>query len=94
MKKNQMGIKQKLILLVIVPALLVSATLMILAIYSLNTGMKARSEDAMVYLAEGVRGGYDLMEGDYSLDESGNLLKGEENLSEQHSRIDAFIGER
>lgn len=93
MKKSRIGIKMKLILLAIIPAFLVTLALIGLTVYALNTGMKTRSEDAMVYLAEGVRGGYEMIEGDYSLDESGNLWKGEENLSEQIAEIDAYSGD-
>lgn len=91
MKKNKMGIKVKLIILAIVPALLVSMSLMLLAIYSLNVGMKSRSVDGMSYLASSVRGTYEMMEGDFFLDEAGNLMKGEQNLSEQIDEIDYLV---
>lgn len=90
-EKKGMGIRVRLIAMAILPALIISVVLMLLANYSLTTGLNTQALGGLSLLAQAVKGGYDNMEGDYRLDENNNLWKGDVNLSENSDMIDAYV---
>jgi methyl-accepting chemotaxis protein len=87
---KKMGIAIKLIGLAIMPAALAILVLLLYARYSLQKGLSSEAIDGLELLAEATAAGYGDMEGDYWLDESGDLWKGENNLSERIDEIDAY----
>lgn len=90
-EKKGMAIRVRLIAMAILPALVISVVLMLLANYSLTTGLNTQALGGLSLLAQAVKGGYDNMEGDYRLDENNNLWKGDVNLSENSDMIDAYV---
>ena len=90
-EKKGMGIRVRLITMTVLPALIISVVLMLLANYSLSTGLNTEALGGLALLAQAVKGGYDNMEGDYRLDENNNLWKGDVNLSENSDMIDAYV---
>lgn len=90
-EKKGMGIRVRLIAMAILPALIISVVLMLLANYSLTTGLSTQALGGLSLLAQAVKGGYDNMDGDYRLDENNNLWKGDVNLSENSDMIDAYV---
>lgn len=90
-EKKGMGIRVRLITMTVLPALIISVVLMLLANYSLTTGLNTEALGGLALLAQAVKGGYDNMEGDYRLDENNNLWKGDVNLSENSDMIDAYV---
>ena len=90
-EKKGMGIRVRLIAMAILPALIISVVLMLLANYSLTTGLNTQALGGLSLLAQAVKGGYDNMEGDYRLDENNNRWKGDVNLSENSDMIDAYV---
>ncbi len=93
-KKRGLGITGTLIGLAIVPAALSTIILLLFVSSSLKSGLNKEALDGLKMLAEATRAGYDnTMEGDYYLDDDGNLWKGSVNLSKRMEEIDAFAGE-
>ncbi len=90
-EKKGMAIRVRLIAMAILPALVISVVLMLLANYSLTNGLNTQALGGLSLLAQAVKGGYDNMEGDYRLDENNNLWKGDVNLSENSDMIDAYV---
>lgn len=92
-KKRGLGITGTLIGLAIVPAALSTIILLLFVSSSLESGLNQEALNGLKMLAEATRAGYDTMEGDYYLDDAGNLWKGSVNLSERMEEIDSFAGE-
>lgn len=92
-KKRGLGITGTLIGLAIVPAALSTIILLLFVSSSLKSGLNQEALNGLKMLAEATRAGYDTMEGDYYLDDAGNLWKGSVNLSKRMEEIDAFAGE-
>jgi methyl-accepting chemotaxis protein len=93
-KKNnggfKIGITTKLIGLAIIPTVVGMVVLLLFARWSLNSGLSSEAIDGLEMLAEATIAGYDTYEGDYRLDNDGNLWKGDTNLTEIISDIDRY----
>lgn len=89
-KKKGFSIATKLTALAIIPALAVTIILVLFAKYSLTNGLEGEAVDGLEFLAHATMSGYDEIEGDYSLNASGELLKGKENLSKNQEGIDKY----
>ena len=89
-KKKGFSIATKLTALAIIPALAVTIILVLFARYSLTEGLEEEAVDGLIYLAHATMSGYDEIEGDYSLNASGELLKGKVNLSKNIEGIDKY----
>ncbi|MCM1189960.1 MAG: methyl-accepting chemotaxis protein [bacterium] len=89
--KKIFGIRVKLIAVSVLPALLISVVLMILANNSLRTGMEDEALEGLSRLAQAAKGGTENVAGEYFLDENNDLWKGELNLSQNSERLDAYV---
>lgn len=89
-QKKKISIKLKLIALAIVPALLVSMVEILFSTNSLKDGMNTMTIDGLELLAQATLAGFEEIEGDYRVDSSGNLWKGEVNLSKNMEMIDLY----
>lgn len=92
-KKKQgkrISIKVRLVLLAIVPALLVSGVEIIFSTWSLTDGLNSETIDGLKLLSQATMAGFEEIEGDYRLDSSGDLWKGDVNLSENIEMIDLY----
>lgn len=89
-KKKGFSIATKLTALAIIPALAVTIILVLFAKYSLTSGLEGEALDGLEYMAHATMSGYDEIDGDYSLNASGELLKGNVNLSKNQEGIDKY----
>lgn len=89
--KKIFGIRARLIAMSVLPALVISVVLMILANNNLKSGMEDEALDGLARLAQAAKGGSNNMVGDYVIDENGNLWKGEVNLTEHSDRLDSYV---
>ena len=91
MLTGKMSIKTKLLLLAILPALLVTVILLLIAQKSMNEGMVSESVDSMKYLVRSVEAGMaHVSDGEYSLNADGDLMKGDYNITKDEELIDSF----
>lgn len=89
-KVGKVGITAKLIGLAIIPAAVAMLVLLLFSRWSLDSGLSSEAIEGLELLAQAVSAGYDTVDGDYYLDDGGNLWKGDTNLSERISEIDAY----
>lgn len=90
-KKRMAGVKLSLVLLSVLSLLIANTIMIELAVITLRNCLNAQALDGLSMLAEAVRAGYDNLDGTYSLDENGQLWKGDLNLSEQVAMIDEYV---
>lgn len=88
--KAKFNVRGRLLLMIALPAFIISVMLMIYAWFSLSSGLKNEAVEAVSLLANSVGASYANMEGEFRLDENGDLWKGEENLSAQIEEIDVY----
>lgn len=88
--KRKFDIKMRLLLMISLPAFIISMALMFYAWYSLSSGLKNEAVEAVSLLANSVRASYSNMKGEFRVDENNNLWKGDENLTEQMENIDVY----
>lgn len=92
-KSRGLGIREKLVLLAAVPALVASIIILIVARSILIDGMQDEMIDGLVLLAEAVKGSYNAQSGDFSLGDDGCVYKGEANISSVPESLDIFTAE-
>lgn len=94
MKKGKhiaFSIKAKLLLFAILPAVVLSVTLTYLAASNIRTGMQEETLHGLRGMALSLRQIYETADtGDYTVDESGNVLKGEQPVSGQYEIVDTL----
>ncbi len=91
--KKKISIKLTLVTLAVCPALVASIIILLFARYNLTQGMNAQACEGMAFMAEAVEAGFEDYQGAYSLNSSGELLKGNVNLSQQPDIIDKYVEE-
>lgn len=90
-KKRTMGLKFSLVLLSMTTILIANTVMIELSIITLKNSLNTQALNGLAMLAEAVRAGFDNLEGSYSLDENGQLWKGDLNLSEHVGMIDNYV---
>lgn len=88
--KKRAGITLKLAALAILPAFLASLVIILMATFSMIAGMNEMSINGLKLLTQATKAGFDDIEGDYRLDSSENLWKGDVNLSKNMQMIDDY----
>lgn len=88
--KKRAGITLKLAALAILPAFLASLVIILMATFSMIAGMNEMSINGLKLLTQAIKAGFDDIEGDYRLDSSENLWKGDVNLSKNMQMIDDY----
>lgn len=90
-KKNKgIGIRAKLVLLAAIPVIVTMLVIVIFARNSMVDGMQEETIDGLLLLAEGVKGSYEIMDGDYSLGDDGCIYKGDENITPSADALDGY----
>ena len=90
-KKRGGSLKTILIALGVIPALVVMLFSFSASRSGLTDGMEREALDGLEMLATSVRTAFDLYPGDYKVPKSGDLYKGEVNLTETfYEQIDSF----
>lgn len=92
-KKKGMSIKNKLILLAALPALVTMVLVVLIARSSMTDGMQEEAIDGLVLLSEAVKGSYADIDGEYSLGDDGCIYKGGQNITASEDAVDAFTEE-
>ncbi len=88
--KKRAGITIKLASLAILPAFLASMVIILMATFSMIDGMNDMSINGLKLLTQATKAGFDGIDGDYRLDSSENLWKGDVNLSKNMEMIDEY----
>lgn len=89
--KTRFTIRIRLMAMMTVPALIISLVLMFYAQYTLSSGLETEALEGLNLLASSLKGSYDNMEGDWSLDENQEIWKGDVNLSDRMAEIDKYV---
>ncbi|MCD8039045.1 MAG: methyl-accepting chemotaxis protein [Lachnospiraceae bacterium] len=91
-RKKGMGIRALLTLGTVIPLTVICIFTTVIAINTLKSGMSTKALQGLESTVIAVRAGIDaLNDGDYSLDETGSLYKGDVNLTEDTGVLDAFV---
>ena len=88
-RKKKFGIKRRMTLMGVFPAVFLVVVLLIFATNSLSTGLYDESLNGLQLLAESVEAGYNALDGSYSVS-GGNLMKGKMNITTNIDLIDSF----
>lgn len=89
--KKGMGITLKLTVIVIAALLILTTVLMMQAVKSMKSGMQEEALDGLHDLASAVNAAYQGIDsGDFTLNENGDLMKGDLNVTEAMELIDSF----
>lgn len=89
-RKFKFNIRERLLLMISLPAVIISVILMIYAWFSLSDGLKNEAVEAVSLLANSVGASYSNIDGEFRLDENGEFWKGEQNLSANMEDIDVY----
>lgn len=89
--KKKIGIRIKLLAMVLLPVFIVSVVVIFFGRQSLADGLSSEALNGLELLAQAVHAGYGNMEGDFYLDEENNLWKGDTNLSANIHMIDNYV---
>ena len=93
MKKTKFhfGVKAELISLAVLPVLIVAIVTTILSYNSIRDGLQRKELSGLKGLATAVSASYsNLNTGDFSLSDTGEMMKGDFNISQNDSYVDAF----
>ncbi len=88
-RKRKFGIKRKVTLIGVFPAVFVAVAIMILATIKMISGLYEQSLDGLSLLAEAVEASYNSLSGSYSVS-NGSLMKGTFNITNAEDLIDSF----
>lgn len=91
--KKKIGIRIKLLAMVLLPVFIVSVVVIFFGRQSLADGLSSEALNGLELLAQAVHAGYGNLEGDFYLDEENNLWKGDKNLSANIHMIDNFVAD-
>ena len=92
-EKKRLGIKTELIAIAAIPSIIIALVVIILAGSSLSEGLDNKELAGLTHLAEAVNAGYNVIEGNYRVDDAGTLWKGDTNLTQEIDLIDSFVGD-
>lgn len=90
-KKKGIGIGMRLMMIAVIPAIVVSLTLLYFGGTSLTDGLNQEELHGLELMARAVKAGVSNLEGDFTLDENNDLWKGAINLSANPEQIDKFV---
>jgi methyl-accepting chemotaxis protein len=88
-KRRKFGIKRKVTLIGVFPAVFVALCIILVAWYSLRTGLYDETLDGLELLADSVEAGYNSHSGTYTVS-NGELMKGTLNITKDTELIDSF----
>ena len=88
-RKKKFGIKRRMTVMGVFPAVFLVIILLIFATSSLSSGLYDESLNGLYLLAESVEAGYNALDGSYSMS-GNNLMKGKTNITTNVDLIDSF----
>lgn len=89
--KTRFGVRARLILMMIIPALFISTVLTFYARFVLTDGLQSEALGGLKLLAQALKSSYTTIAGEWHLDEDQQLWKGEENLTALMDEIDEYV---
>lgn len=85
------GIKAKLIMTSLLPTIVGIAIVLVLAVINMTQGMNTEAVNGLSLLGESTKASYEnTYQGDWRVDNNGNLFKGDTNLSQKQDGMDKF----
>ncbi|MBE5882364.1 MAG: HAMP domain-containing protein [Lachnospiraceae bacterium] len=92
-KKGGLSLLTELVLIALVPMLILAITLSVYASYSIKTGMQDEFVEGLHTTAIAVHAGFDSINPgeDYVLNENGDLMKGDHDLTEDETLLDSYV---
>ena len=92
-KKGGLSLLTELILIALVPMLILAATLSIYAAKSIHDGMQEEFLEGLRTTAVAVHAGFDSINPgeDYTLNENGDLMKGDHDLTTDETLLDSYV---
>lgn len=93
MKDNKVvSIRWTLLGIAILPALIIGVVLAILSVNKMDKGMEEEVLDGLHQTCVAARAGFDCMaEGDFTINENNELMKGDFNISQHMEEVDDFV---
>lgn len=91
-KKVKMSLGWKMAMVAIIPMTLLIVIIVVYTAKILTDGMRTEAVNGMAQLANSIEAAYEHIDsGDYYLNESGELMKGELNISQGMETLDSFV---
>lgn len=92
-KKRGLSLLNELLLIALVPMLILAITLSVYASYSIKTGMQEEFVEGLHTTAIAVQAGFNSINPgeDYTLNENGDLMKGDHDLTEDETMLDSYV---
>lgn len=89
--KTRFGVRARLILMMIIPALFISTVLTFYAKIVLTDGLQSEALGGLKLLAQALKSSYTTIAGEWYLDENEHLWRGEEDLTALMDEIDEYV---
>lgn len=91
-KKARMTLVARIIAIALGPLLIMALVLTLVGVYSIGTGMREEIMDSLISSVAHLEGTVNaLSDGDFTLDASNDLLKGDYNLTEHTEMLDSLV---
>lgn len=91
-KKIRISLVARIFAIAFIPLMVLAVVLTMVGVYEIRTGMQSETMDGLKSSAIHLEGTVNALgDGDFSLDEQGNLLKGSFNLTEQTDILDSLV---
>lgn len=92
-EKRKTGMLIRLMAMIFIPTLAIAGAAILLSRSSIENGLEQRTLHGLKLLAHSVKAGFDNMDGDFSVDENGELWTGDINLSENPEELDLYVAD-
>ena len=92
-EKRKTGMLIRLMAMIFIPTLAIAGAAILLSRSSIENGLEQRTLHGLKLLAHSVKAGFDNMDGDFSVDENGELWTGDINLSENPEELDRYVAD-
>lgn len=92
-EKRKTGMLIRLMAMIFIPTLAIAGAAILLSRSSIEDGLEQRTLHGLKLLAHSVKAGFDNMDGDFSVDENGELWTGDINLSENPEELDLYVAD-
>lgn len=92
-EKRKKGMLIRLMAMIFIPTLAIAGAAILLSRSSIENGLEQRTLHGLKLLAHSVKAGFDNMDGDFSVDENGELWTGDINLSENPEELDLYVAD-
>ena len=92
-EKRRKGMLIRLMAMIFIPTLAIAGVAIMLSRSSIENGLEQRTLHGLKLLAHSVKAGFDNMDGEFFVDENGELWTGDINLSENPEELDRYVAD-